>query len=865
MSVTPGSRLGPYEIVSRIGAGGMGEVWRARDTRLDRSVAVKLLSSELANNAHLKIRFEREARSISQLNHPHICTLFDVGDEQGTSYLVMELLDGETLADKVAKGPLPLADVIRYGIQIADALDRAHHAGIIHRDLKPGNVMITKSGAKLLDFGLAKASQSPIAGDAPTIQKDLTQEGTILGTFQYMAPEQLEGTDADARTDIFALGAVLYEMTTGKRAFDGKTRTSLIAAIVGGQPAPIRTMQPLAPSALDHVIATCLEKDPEKRWQSARDVANELEWIGEGAAVDAVVEKPKKIWPIAAAVLAVLAIATTALWMRERSKPQTAVAFSMQAPSGAWFQSSAAIAPNGEKIAFVSRDTTRTSTLWVRRISDLTPVKLTTADDIADPFWSPDSKWIGYFGPRQLMRISVDGGQPERIANFDGYGVAGSWNRKGDIIFTPKFASGLYRVPAAGGDATAITTLDPRAHETLHGYPFFLSDDDHFLFLRRTTGEAPNEIEAGSLSVNAQKPVIKADALVGVWRDWLLFIRNGAIYAQRFDEKKLAVSGEPRKIVDGALYVEDSASALASVSGDGAILYPPSAIATYDFSWYDDSGRLLQKAFDAKGATSLALSSDESRVAMTIFDPRKGANDIYVRDVARGIVTRVTGGLANHDRPRWSPDGNRIFFSSDREGMYDIFSQSDDGTSAAQPVWKGGDDKRAGDITRDGSTMIAWLYSPKTKNDLWLVPLNGGAPRQWITTDGSELNALLSPDGTWITYQSDRSGRFEVYVAAFPDGRSYQVSTEGGVGQEWNYDGSRIIFSNGNTLYSASVKRDGKTATVAKPVAMFTMPPMMNGWWRSRTANRTLCRTVIDPRETVDMINYVKGWADSLK
>ena len=861
MTVVPGSRLGPYEIVSRIGAGGMGEVWKARDTRLDRSVAVKLLSSDLANNAQLKVRFEREARSISQLNHPHICTLFDVGE----GYLVMELLDGETLADRLARGPLPLADVIRYGTQIADALDRAHHAGIIHRDLKPGNVMITKSGAKLLDFGLAKATQSPIAGDAPTMQKDLTQEGTILGTFQYMAPEQLEGTEADARTDIFALGAVLYEMTTGKRAFDGKTRTSLIAAIVGGQPAPIRSMQPLAPSALDHVIATCLEKDPEKRWQSARDVVNELEWIGEGAMLEVAASKPSRVWPIVAAALAVVAIASSAMLLRERSKPSVPVAFSMMPPPAQWFPTSPAIAPNGNWIAVVSQGADNTSTLWLRKIGELTPVKLTTADWIASPFWSPDSKSIAYFGNRQLLRISIDGGQPELITKVDGYGVAGAWNKKGDIIFTPKFAAGLYRVPASGGEAVVLTTLDARAKETIHAFPIFLADDDRFLFVRRTTGENQNEIYAGSLSVNFQKAIMKADALVGVWRGWLLFVRNGAIYAQRFDDKKLVVSGDPKKIIDGALYIEAGANAGASLSADGAIVYPPVSTANFDFSWYDDTGRLQQKLFESKGGANLALTRDDSRVAMTIFDPRKGAADIYVRDIARGVATRVTGGLANHTYPVWTPDGTRVYFTSDREGMYDIFSQSDDGTSAAQPLWKGGDDKTSSTISPDGKTRLAWQYSPKTKGDLWIVPLDGSKPRQWITTDGSDTSPRFSPDGTWVVYQSDRSGRFEVYIAAYPDGRSYQVSTEGGLGAEWNYDGSRIVFSYARMLYSVDVKRDGKTATVGKPVPLFAMPEMMTGWYRSKTANRFLCRTLVDPRDTIDTVNYVKGWADSLK
>src|SRR5436853_4267916 len=334
MTVAPGTRLGPYEIVSRIGAGGMGEVWRARDTRLDRSVAVKMLPADLARNAELKIRFEREARSISQLEHPNICRLYDVGHAgEGAgatlSYLVMELLDGETLSERIARGPLPLADVIRYGIQISDALDRAHHAGIVHRDLKPGNIMITKSGAKLLDFGLAKTTTAPVAGDAPTIQKDLTQEGTILGTFQYMAPEQLEGLDADARTDIFAFGAVLYEMVTGQRAFDGKTKTSLIASIVGSMPKPVSEIVPVSPAALDNVIAKCLATDREERWQSAHDVAEELKWIATTSTsgsheASTITQRPHGRFVVVAAVMSIVALTAAIIAVRAMTRPQAA-------------------------------------------------------------------------------------------------------------------------------------------------------------------------------------------------------------------------------------------------------------------------------------------------------------------------------------------------------------------------------------------------------------------------------------------------------------------------------------------------------------------------------------------------------------
>jgi eukaryotic-like serine/threonine-protein kinase len=353
LQIATGTRLGPYEIVSRIGAGGMGEVWRARDVRLDRAVAIKVLPPELANSAQLKLRFEREARTISQLNHPHICTLHDVGEENGRSYLVMELLEGESLADRLSRGPLPLAEVIRYGTQIAEALDRAHRAGIVHRDLKPGNIMLTKSGAKLLDFGLAKTTSIAVEMNAPTVQKPLTQEGTILGTFQYMAPEQLEGAEADARTDIFALGAVLYEMTTGRRAFDGKTKTSLIAAIVGGQPAPIHDTQPLTPSVLEHVIATCLQKDPDRRWQSAHDIAAELQWTGEGiATAEAAPRKRAWLWPAIAFAATLLAV-TAGVYSARQDRAGRAVSFAIGSPPGHAVYGGVP-SPDGKRIAFAT-------------------------------------------------------------------------------------------------------------------------------------------------------------------------------------------------------------------------------------------------------------------------------------------------------------------------------------------------------------------------------------------------------------------------------------------------------------------------------------------------------------------------------
>jgi eukaryotic-like serine/threonine-protein kinase len=653
---------------------------------------------------------------------------------RGRSYLVMELLEGETLADRLAKGPLPLADVLRYGIQIADGLDRAHRGGIVHRDLKPGNIMVTKTGAKLLDFGLAKggatASAEP-AADQPTIAKSLTQEGTIIGTFQYMAPEQLEGLAADARTDIFALGAVLYEMATGKRAFDGKTRTSLIAAIVSAQPPAITNVQPLAPVSLDHVIATCLAKDPDERWQSAHDVAQELRWIETNTAVAAPSRVSSRRWIAAAALAVIAAFILAGLYMRERARPREAVAFSMLPPRGHSFDSPQ-IAPDGESVAFIAHDESGEPSIWVRRVGSVAAAKILERPTMSQTvlFWSPDGKWIGFFDDDRIMKIPVQGGAPETICSAcTSYGQGATWSRSGTILFAPKFAEGLFQVPASGGTAVRVTSLDEKRRETLHGWPQFVDEGDRFVYLLHTISNAKNAIYGGSLSAKTKVFLTNAESLVGVWSSYLLFVRDGAMYAQRFDSAKMRLTGEPRKIVDDSDYDEDRAHAYASVAATGALLYLPASNRErkVEVGWYDRGGRLVEKLFEDPSLDKLSLTPDDSKIALTRFDSKKGACDIYVYDIARGIRSKLTGGLANYDQFIWSQSGDRILFSADGDGMYDVYAQADDGATPAQPVWKGGDDKHPTSVSPDGRSLLASQYSAKTKTDIWLVPMDGTA------------------------------------------------------------------------------------------------------------------------------------------
>jgi eukaryotic-like serine/threonine-protein kinase len=589
MTVDSGTRLGPYEILSRIGAGGMGEVFKALDTRLDRSVAIKVLPAALAHDAQLKVRFEREARTISQLSHPHICTLHDVGSDNGVSYLVMELLDGESLAARVARGPLPLADVLRYGAQIADALADAHGHGVTHRDLKPGNIMLTKGGAKLLDFGLAKAATPAIAPGDATIARTsdpITAQGTLLGTFQYMAPEQLEGAEADPRTDIFALGAVLYEMLTGKRAFDGKTRTSLIAAIVGAQPRPIAELQPMTPGALEHIVERCLRKDPEERWQSARDVAEELRWVAEVAPAQPRSTRVARL-PWAVAGLLAVTVIGLAAWLLTRPVPprRTVHAFIPAPPRHVMADavSVVAVSPDGSRIVFQSFERDEPSMLHMRRIDRFESTPIPGTENARGPVFSPDGRWLAFVAANRLRKMLAGGGAPVVLAeNANNRGL--TWSADGAAIYyAPSAASGIWRVSATGGDARAITTPNGEQGENSHRWPHALPDGKHLLMtIRTTTIGSFDEARIAVLSLDTGKwhTVVEGGSSPRYARTGhLLFARGGDLYAVGFDLKTLKVHGEPVRVVTGVEMLRDNGIAHYAVGDDGSLVYVPATTA----------------------------------------------------------------------------------------------------------------------------------------------------------------------------------------------------------------------------------------------------------------------------------------------
>jgi serine/threonine protein kinase len=840
MTLAAGSRLGPYEILSPLGAGGMGEVYRARDTRLERTVAIKVLPSHLSSSPEVRQRFEREAKTISQLSHPHICALHDVGREGDTEYLVMEYLEGETLAERLLKGPLPLEQTLRYGMQIADALDKAHRQGMVHRDLKPGNVMMTKSGVKLLDFGLAKAvapATQPSGLTSLPTQLNLTQEGTILGTFQYMAPEQLEGKEADPRTDIFAFGCVLYEMATGNKAFAGTSQASLIGAILHTDPPPVSTAQPMSPPALDHIVKKCLAKDPEDRWQNAADLAGELAWIREAGSQTGVPapvvsrrRSRERLGWIAAAVLLAVAIALAARLSTRPAPAASVLRASILPPEDSEFVSTwidagpVEISPDGERIVFTARKGESPNLLWVRKLSEPNAHPLAGTEGAQRPFWSPDGQHIGFFADRFFKKIDVDGGPVFTLApGTESRG--GTWNRDGVILFTPDARGPVHRVSADGGKETEATVYG--ATDATHRYPHFLPDGRHFLYLVRHGSGAGRgrdpEIRVGSLDSKDSKLVVNVASNVVYASGHLLYVREGALVAQEFDLDRLAVKGEPVTLVPDVLMDERFSRGVFSTSSNGVLVYQTGKGQTLTaLRWLDRNGAILgtvgEPALFFNGGDP-EISPDGKRATASIVDLRTGQTDIWMIDLATGTRRRFTTGAGSKEWCTWSPDGIRVAHSiSNPLGTgYDIVSKPIGGSEpevmlVSDPV----EFQAPLGFSPDGNFF---LYS-KRKNErdgLWILPLTGDQkPRPFMATPALEPMARFSPNGRYVAYQSDETGRFEIYVATFPGpGSRWPISQNGGVEPRWSRDGKELFYlAPDNRLMAARVTTDGTTFDV---------------------------------------------------
>jgi Tol biopolymer transport system component len=846
MAISPGTNLGPYEIVSQIGAGGMGEVWRARDSRLGRDVAIKILPQSCAENDAVRARFEREAKMISSMNHPNICVIHDVGHEADTHFLVMELIDGESLATRLERGPLPSADVFRYGAQIADALDRAHKQGIVHRDLKPGNVMITQDGAKLLDFGLARPVSvsgrvDELTRTTPVVQP-LTAEGTIVGTFQYMAPEQLEGQEADARTDIFALGALLYEMATAQPAFKGASRTTLIAAIVSSEPPPISALQATIPPALDHVVRNCLQKNPDDRWQSAHDVASQLQWIGEagsqaGVAAAVVTTRRKRRNVVAvAAVAGWIGVAALAGWITLRGGTATESTEPFRAelvtPPGMTVGSvnvgHVVLSPDGDRLAFTSGAEDGFK-LAVRDLASASVVRLEGTEGATFPFWSVDGRWLAFFADEKLKRINAAGGPVQIIADAHA-GRGGSWGADGTIVFAADIHGPLRRVSENGDSLTPVTA--PASESVTHRMPHLLPDGERFLFIERESrNQAFGSIAAGTIDGVETSVIVERASNPQYANGYLFFVRDGNLMAQRFDPDALTVEGSLIPIADSIEYYNPRDIGHFSVSATGLLVYKQQTFRQTQLAWFDAEGRELDTIGDADFLEDGRMSRDRSQVALSRHDPAAGTRDIWVMDLGRGQLTRSTflstsGGID----AAFSPSGDRLAISSFVGAGWAgsaVWIQPVSGSGSKETLLES-TSFSVNEWSADGVYLVGSIQETETGHDVAYIDLSASPPelRVFVATRFSETSPSLSPNGKWLAYESNETGRTEVFLSDFPGaGRKWQISDSGGRYPQWTTDGRELWFGAGAAIYAIAIQGEGTSAEIGTPRLVLDLAP----------------------------------------
>jgi len=885
MTLSPAMRLGPYEILASLGAGGMGEVYRARDTRLDRTVAIKVLPEHFSVDPASRQRFEREAKAISSLNHPNICILHDIGQQDGIDYLVMECVEGETLAKRLEKGPLPLEQVLKYGTQIADALDKAHHNGIVHRDLKPGNIMLTSAGSKLLDFGLAKPA-ALLAGETTIAtvysSSPVSEKGTVVGTFQYMSPEQVEGKDLDGRSDIFSLGAVLYEMVTGKRAFSGKSQLSVASAILEREPEAINTVKPLTPAALDHAIRRCLAKDREERWQTAKDLGLELKWVAENERLDPSSSSTHAkhtralmtralFWASVSLLLAGVAGVTG--WMMKPVPSRSVSRAEITLPPGQRLagldETAIALSDDGTQLAYVARQGS-TQQIYLRSMDNPQPRAIPGTEGGVSPFFSTDGHRLGFFADQKLKEVSVSGGGVVTLGDVPNP-HGGCWSELGTIAYSSLPVGPLQQTPETATAPQPLSHLEKG--EVSHRSPEFLPGGKDLLFTAGTSsfnwGEEAHVVaqrgasERLNLITGAVSPRYAASG-------HLLYAQGGNVLAAPFDAKHLTITGPAAPLVEGVLQSRITGATQYAISSTGTLAFISGGMRT-DFRklvWVNRNGKEQPIAAPVRAYLFPRLSPDGKHVALGITEE---TTQIWSYDFDRETLTRITFEGNQSLNAVWSPDGKTIAFRSHREASDGIYSERSDGSGELQKLITSDLAKIPMSWSPDGQELAFMEISSTTGFDLWVLSVNDRKPKLFLQTPSNESAPRFSPDGHWIAYVSNESGRYEIYVQAYPGpGSKLQISTDGGTEPVWNPNGRELFYRSKNKMMAVDVVSH-PTFTARKARLLFEghflpTPATSPNFDVSRDGQRFLMVEAAEPEEQSPIqINVVFNWFEELK